>query len=502
MSAVLAGSVALPLAGAVASVACGRRAAPWIGAATAAGALALAAALAWTVLHDGPVTAEVGGWSAPLGIVIHADGLAAALLVLVGVVGSAVTAAAISAPAGHVRGGWLRSDGFWPLWLLLWAALAALVVSRDVFNLYVALELTGLSAVGLVALGGGRDALEGALGYLLAAWLGASAYLLGVALLYAEAGTLDMASLATRLGDGPAAGGALALMSAGLLLKAAVVPLHFWLPRAHASAPAPVSAALSALVVSVALLVLVRLWSQPLAAAVDAAAAGLVGALGALAIVWGSVLAMRQRRLKSLIAYSTVGQMGYLLLLVPLAAAPIARGDVADRATGDAWAGGTYYAVSHGVAKAAMFLAAGCLVAVAGGDRIDSLRGMAGRAPVAVAAFVVGGVTLVGLPPTGGFVAKWYLVSGSIRAGEPWWAAVVLLGSLLTAGYVLVVVRALMAREGVPEGAGERHRAPAGMLVGAGALALACLALGVRPMEGLELLGVAIPAPPAAGGAG
>ncbi|MEQ9336808.1 MAG: proton-conducting transporter membrane subunit, partial [Miltoncostaeaceae bacterium] len=380
MSAALAGSVVVPLGGAVLALVGGRRAAPWVAAVTAAVSLALAGALALQVWRGGVVELEAGGWSVPLGIAMRADGLAAAMLVLTAVVGAAVGTAAMSEFAGE-RGRWARGDGFWPLWLLLWAAVAALVVSRDVFNVYVALELAGLSAVGLVAMGGGRAALEGALGYLLAAWLGATAYLLGVALIYAETGTLDMVAMSGRVGDGPAATAALALMSVGLLLKAAVVPLHFWLPRAHASAPAPVSAALSALVVTAAMVVLVRLWSEAMAGAVGAAAANLVGALGVVAIVWGSLLAMRQRSLKMLIAYSTVGQMGYLLLLIPLAAAPLARGGAGDRATEDAWVGGTYYAVTHGVAKGAMFLAAGCLIAAAGGDRIAALGGMAGRAP-------------------------------------------------------------------------------------------------------------------------
>lgn len=495
MSAVLSGVVAVPLAGAVGTLVCGRRLAPRIGGATSVVTLLLAAMVARDVRSGGTVSVEVGGWSAPLGIVMRADGLAAAMLLLAAVVGVAVTAAA--AEFGADRGSWVRADGFWPLWLLLWAAVAALVVSRDVFNVYVALELVSLSAVGLVALGGGRAALEGALRYLLAAWLGATAYLLGVALVYADVGTLDMVGMSGRIGEGAAPTAALALMTVGLLLKAAVVPLHFWLPRAHASAPAPVSAALSGLVVTGALVVLARLWSEAMAGAVTAAAGTLVGVIGVVAIGWGSVLALRQRRLKMLIAYSTVGQVGYLLLLVPLAAAPLAAGGSGDRATTDAWVGGTYYAFTHGIAKASLFLAAGCLVWAAGTDRISAMGGMAARLPVVVTAFVIAGVTLIGLPPTGGFVAKWYLVSASIRSGEPWWAAAVLLGSLLTAAYVLAVVRVLMSR-------GEVGPAPVpvpwGMQLAAAGLAVVCLALGLRPLEGLELLGVAIPSPGTAGG--
>jgi multicomponent Na+:H+ antiporter subunit D len=177
---------------------------------------------------------------------------------------------------------------------------------------------------------------------------------------------------------------------------------------------------------------------------------------------------------------------------------PLANGGADDRATIDGWAGGTYYALSHGVAKAALFLAAGCMVWAAGTDRISAMGGLAARLPLVVGSFAVAGVTLVGLPPTGGFVAKWYLVSASIRSGEPWWAAAVLAGSLLTAGYVLVVVRVVLARgaEGpapVP--------VPRTMQAAAAGLALVCLVMGLWPSAGLDLLGVDIPAPAGGGGA-
>jgi multicomponent Na+:H+ antiporter subunit D len=165
----------------------------------------------------------------------------------------------------------------------------------------------------------------------------------------------------------------------------------------------------------------------------------------------------------------------------------------------DGWSGGTYYALSHGVAKAALFLAAGCMVWAAGTDRIAAMGGLAARLPLVVGSFAVAGVTLVGLPPTGGFVAKWYLVSASIRAGEPWWGAAVLLGSLLTAGYVLVVVRVVLAR-GTMGPAPVPVPVPRSMQIAAVGLALACLAMGLRPVEGLDLLGVAIPAPADGGG--
>lgn len=498
----LSASVAVPLLGALAALVAGRRAGSLIALASSLASLVLAIALAVAVTRDGVIETALGGWEAPLGIVLRADGLTAAILLLVAVVGTAITVAAVG-DLGPARGTWARHDAYWPLWLMLWASLVALTAARDIFSVYVALELMTLAAVGLIILGAGRAALVGAQGYLLAAWLGATAYLLGVALVYADVGVLDMVALSSLSDDGTAMRVALALMTVGLLLKAALVPLHFWLPRAHASAPPPASAALSGLVVTGAFVVLLRLWSEAMAGTVQQAGATIIGALGVLAIGWGGVLALRQTSLKRMVAYSTVAQVGYLFLLIPMAALPLARDGAPSRATLDAWTGGTYYAVAHGVAKAALFLAAGCMVWAVGADRIAAMRGLGSRMPVVAAAFAIAGVALVGLPPTGGFVAKWYLISGAIRAGEPWWALAVLGGSLLTAGYVLMVVRVILARPQAGDPASAPLRAPRAMQAAALALALVCLLIGLRPEEGIELLAVGIPQPadPAALGA-
>jgi multicomponent Na+:H+ antiporter subunit D len=488
MTAALGWAVLVPLAAAVAAAVLPGRARAAAGIAASAAALGIALLVAASVLREErPLELEIGGWEAPLGIGLRADGMAASMLVLTGVVGLAASAYA----AGYLRpepGRFTASDGFWPLWLLLLAALNGLFLARDVFNVFVALELVGLSAVGLVFLAGGTAALTGGTRYLLAAWLGSSLYLLGVALAYGAYDVLDMRLLAERADARPAAVVALALMTGGLLLKAALFPLHFWLPRAHASAPPPASAALSGLVVTASFTVVVRLWSEVLAGAVTVPAGVVVGALGAAAIGWGGWLAARQATLKLLVAYSTVSQLGYLFLIVPLAAVPLAAGaPSAGGPAADGWDGGVLYALSHGIAKAALFLAAGCMVQAARSERIADMTGLGARLTVATFAFAIAGVTLVGLPPTGGFVAKWYLVSSSINGGEPWWAGVILGGSLVTAVYVLAVLRPALAVARHPR---RLAPVPRPMEVAAMALALAGVVLGLRPVEALELLAI------------
>ncbi len=444
----------------------------------------LALALAFTVSAEGGVRYEIGGWGGPLGIDLVADGLAATLILVATVVGLGVTVYAWGYFADRERYRY-----FWPLWLFLWASLYALFLSGDLFNLYVCLELVSMAAVALVGLSLRRDALLAAMRYMLAAILGSLFYLLGVALVYAAFGSIDIATVREAVRADVTGQAAFALMTVGLMLKTALFPLHFWLPPAHSNAPSPVSAVLSALVVKGSFYILVRMWVDVADPSFVPGSAALLGVLGASAIVWGSVQAMRQERLKMLVAYSTVAQIGYLFLLFPL----VAGGGAA---AADAWVGGMFHAASHALAKAAMFLAAGTVLARFGHDRIAGLGGLSRRAPVTAMAFALAGVTMMGLPPSGGFVAKWQMIRAALESGAWWWAVVVVAGGLLAAVYIFRVVALFLGREGA-EGEDadvDAGRSPATMEWATLALALAALALGVLGQPLVELIGVGAPA--------
>jgi formate hydrogenlyase subunit 3/multisubunit Na+/H+ antiporter MnhD subunit len=377
----------------------------------------------------GPLAHIVGGWPAPLGIVLRADGLSALLLLAVSVVGAAISIYAhayFGTPADTPAS--RQSRYFWPLWFFVLAALNAMFVSGDVFNLYVTLEIQGLAAVALVAMAGGSDAVNSALRYLFVSLTGSMFYLIGVAVLYGGTGTLDLTMLGEFVTAEPPSIVALVLMTGGLIMKAALFPMHFWLPPAHSSAPAPVSAALSALVVKGGFYILLRLWFGPFDNLVSAAAAHLMGILGAAAIFWGSWQALRQSRLKLLVAYSTVAQIGYLFLIFPLARSADARST--------ALAGGLVFLLSHAAAKASMFLAAGNVLRAVGNDRIESLAGMTRWMPISAFAAGLAGVSLVGLPPSAGFVGKWLLIVSALDQRQWWWVVAILIGSMLAAAYV------------------------------------------------------------------
>jgi len=264
-----------------------------------------------------------------------------------------------------------------------------------------------------------------------------------------------------------------ALMVAGLMLKTALFPFHFWLPPAHGGAPAPVSALLSALVVKASFYLILRLWLGPLQPLLSVFA-WLMALLGAAAIFWGSWQAIRAVKLKRLIAYSTVAQLGYLFLIFPLLAAP------------GALQAGVMQVFAHGLAKAGMFAAAGVLIKATGRDTVAGLAGAVERLPVTMFAFALSGMTLMGLPPSSGFLAKWQIIEAALAQGQWIIAVVVLAGGLLAAVYVFRVLRQAFLL--TPASAAF---APVSRTLEwcAFALAAASVLLGLRGVELMQLLG-------------
>src|SRR5690606_4774232 len=227
-------------------------------------------------------------------------------------------------------------------------------------------------------------------------------------MIYGAAGVLDLTILAQKTLSSPAAQVGLGIAVVGLVIKTALVPMHFWLPPAHANAVSPVSAVLSALVVEGSFYIILRLMTVMDGVELIPGLPLVLGLLGSVAIVWGSVQAFTQARLKMLVAYSTVAQIGYLFILFPLVNAATARSDMST-----AISAGVFQAVSHGLAKGSMFLAAGAILSIVGHDRIADLGGLARRAPAQAFAFGIAGVSMIGLPPSGGFVSKWLYVSAA-----------------------------------------------------------------------------------------
>jgi multicomponent Na+:H+ antiporter subunit D len=470
-------SIVVPVAGVLLAFAAGGRYVERIALGIMPLGVAIAVAIVVAMRQTGaPLVYLLGGWAPPLSVALRADGLSAVMMAITAVVICAIgvfARADFPSPAGSV--GARAPFAFWILLLAIWGALNTVFLGGDLFTLYVALELLTFSAVPLVSLDGRAETFQNALRYLLFALLGSALYLVGTALLYGAYGTLDIVLLSHRVHAEPATFVAAALMTAGLLAKTALFPLHLWLPPAHAGAPAAASAVLSALVVKGSFFLVVRLWFDVMPGLPGFAATQLLAALGAAAIVFGSVVALRQERLKLLIAYSTLAQIGYLFLMFPLAF----DSSSARLESGGALTGGILQAISHATAKAAMFMAAGLIYAALGHDRIKGFAGIGRALPMSVFAFALGGVSLIGLPPSGAYLAKKLLLEAAMETEQWWWVAVIQAGGILTSSYVLFVLAHALAPADEPI----TLRVPVPRIGEAAALALALcsLLLGLVP---------------------
>ncbi|MDO5662929.1 MAG: proton-conducting transporter membrane subunit [Brachybacterium sp.] len=428
------------------------------------------------------VELALGGYEAPLGIMLRADGLSIVFLLLTAVVGALVSLYATALPSGtgtHLitgHDGALRwrvgNPGFWPLWLGCWSGLNAVFVAGDLFNTYVGLEVVGLTGVGLVALGG-RDAWAAALRYLFVAMLGSLLFLVAIGLTVSVTGTLDIQQSAEMFAADPGTHATLlvvlVLSAIGLALKLALVPMHRWLIPAHSGAPATVSPLLSALVIKASLFVLLRVWIWMAGPALSPVLAGDVSAtapvgrslavlawtfaiLGTTAIIAGSVMAIRQTRLKPLIAYSTVAQVGYWFLLLPILMDPdsasltgLGVAEAAPDAVIGAAVGGTVaLALGHGLAKAGLFLAAGYLKELYGTDELEALRGAGPIHPMLVLGMGCSAVGLAGIPISLGFTGKWDLATAAVGSANYWILPVVAIGTLLSVAYLLKAISPLL----------------------------------------------------------
>ncbi|MGM0631877.1 MAG: complex I subunit 5 family protein [Pseudomonadota bacterium] len=377
-----------------------------------------------TTLDDSQQQMLLGGWEEGLAIRLELTSLSALLLLFTALIHGLVGLYALFSRRGV-------SHAYWPLSCLLHATLCALWLSGDLFNLYVTLELLGLVSVALLAQSGPR-AWQPAFNYLLLSLAASLCYLLGVAILYGQHGLLDISLLADVTNNDGATRLALMLMTGGLMVKAAMWPLHGWLPAAHASAPTAVSALLSALVVKGPLFILWRLWSEVAPIELAQQSGPLFAAAGIAALIGGGYSALRSPYIKTIVAYSTVAQLGYAMMALGLLLSwQHPQMHVA------LW----LFVIAHGLAKTSMFLAAGEIQNTLGTRRISGLRGATQTAPIAMFAFAVAGGSLIGLPPSGGFLSKWVLL-GPLLA-DPWnwpWAAGIFLGTLVSAAYVFRAV--------------------------------------------------------------
>jgi len=463
--------VVLPLIAAPLCIVLRRGAIPWfIALVVSWAALAMAGTLLDQVADGTQISYALGGWMAPLGIEYRIDTLNALMLVIVSGTSSIVLPFAYRSVIKEIPED--RHYLFYGGYLLMFTGLLGMAITGDAFNVFVFIEISSLSSYAMIAMGRDRRALSAAFTYLVMGTVGATFFLIGVGLIYAVTGTLNMADLAQRLPplyESRAVLAAFAFISAGLLLKLALFPLHLWLPNAYTYAPSVVTAFLAATATKVAVYLMLRFGYTVFGADFVFDIVPSSEVLLALAIagtVIASTVAIFQSDVKRLLAYSSVAQIGYIMLGVSYA-----------NVTGLTAA--LVHIFNHAVTKGALFLVMGCIAYAAGACRLEHFAGLGKRMPMTMAAFVIGGLSLIGVPLTAGFVSKWYLVLGAIEKG--WWpvAVLVLATSLLAIAYVWKVVELAYFREPAAD-APAVSDPPMALLVPTWILTGACVYFGIE----------------------
>jgi multicomponent Na+:H+ antiporter subunit D len=345
-----------------------------------------------------------------------------------------------------------------------------MTITGDAFNVFVFMEIASLAMYVLIALGRDRRALLASFQYLILGTIGATFYVIGVGLLYLVTGTLNIADMAERLPQVGAARpvlAALAFITVGLSLKLALFPLHLWLPNAYTYAPSAATALLAATATKVSVYVLLRYYFSVFGAGLVVEALPvpqiLIG-LSIVAIVTASLVALWQVDFKRLLAYSSVAQIGYIMLGIGLA-------------TRDGLTAAVVHLFNHGITKGALFMLVGGIALRAGGVDFRRLQGLGRAMPLTCLGITLAGLSLIGVPGTAGFISKWYLVLGALEAGHWWLAGLVVLTSLIAVAYVWRFVEAAYLSE-PPADVTLSGEAPLPMLAVSWVLVAACVWFG------------------------
>jgi len=389
---------------------------------------------------------EVGNWSIPLGINLVLDGLSSLLLLAISVVSAAAMLFSIRYMEQYTA-----KPKYLSLFLLMVAGMNGVVLSGDVFNLYVFLEIASIASYALVGFGCEHEELEASFKYMVLGTIASTFILFGIALVYANTGSLNMAYIARaiqEMGMNAGLAFALSLFIAGFGLKAALVPFHAWLPDAHPSAPAPISAMLSGVLIkALGVYALARLVFNVFGVSIPVGWV-LVG-LGLASMVVGGFLALGQGDFKRLLAYSSISQIGYVVLGIGLGAVLLAQ------EANIAWAslailGGLFHLLNHSVYKSLLFLTSGSVEMATGTRQMTEMGGLADRMPITRAACAVASASIAGIPPFPGFWSKLILVIAAVQARMYWVAAVIVLVSVCTLIMYLKVHRYVFLGE-LPE---------------------------------------------------
>ena len=428
--------------------------------------------VAESVIASGTVHYYMGGWEPPWGIAFRIDHLSVMMELLILSVALGVLIYSKRSIEKEIAG---KEVHFYAVYLLLVTGLLGIVTTGDVFNLYVFLEISSITGYAMISLGSEKAPFS-TYRYLVVGTIGACFYLLGVGYLYSVTGSLNMEDLAKilpSLYESKVVLVSFSFFMLGTAVKMALFPLHFWLPDAYSDAPSAVSALIAPTMTKTAVYIMIRIMFtvfEPRYGIEELGITGVLAWMGAVAMILGSVMAIAQKDLKRMLAYSSVAQVGYIVLGIGLA-------------NQMGFTGGVLHIVNHALMKCTLFLTAGAIIYKTGVRNIEEFRGLYVKMPFTVGAFTVAAFSMIGIPPTAGFFSKLYLIMGSADAGNYVFIGVILLSSLLNLVYFINVVKHMY----FPGEEGEsrtvtglvRDEAPLSMLIPTVAAASAVLLVGI-----------------------
>ncbi|MEM2907905.1 MAG: NADH-quinone oxidoreductase subunit M [Candidatus Hadarchaeales archaeon] len=450
------------------------RARDWFAVAAMAATFAIVASMAPAVRGSGIFVYKLGGWSPPWGINLVVDGLS--LLMALIIAGICFLVAIYSITYMQRRSG---LDQYYTLLLLITAGMMGVSLTGDIFNFYVFLEIMCISTYALVAFDREWESIEASVKYLIIGSVGTSLLLLGIVLVYGCFGSLNIADLMIKLKTVESTGSmpiilvlALSLFVTGFCVKAAVVPMHAWLADAHPAAPTSISALLSGVFVTIGAYGMLRLVYAMFG---TLAIGSLLVGLGLASMLIGALMALAQRDIKRLIAYSTVSQMGYIFFGIGLG-------------TTTGIQGGLFHLLNNAIMKALLFMCAGAIIHRTGRRELDEMGGLGKNMPITTVAFAVGALATAGVPPLNGFASKWMLYMAGVEAGGPYLFAVAMavLVSVLTLAYLAKAFASVFLGQR-PRYLENVKEVPALMLFPICLLAALCVVLGILPQLGIAI---------------
>lgn len=437
------------------------------------------------ILSGDKIIYHLGGWRGPLGISLVVDGLSFFFSLIV--LGLGLLVIVYSIPERRY------GRTYYFLLLISLSSMIGIIYTADIFNMYVFYELLALAVYLLIAYPKTGVTLRASFNYLIMGGVGLSFFLLGIGFLYAMTGTLDMSHIAERLSVAFSSNMQMVIMSfvlitTGIGIKAAVFPLHGWLPDAHSMAPSPVSALLSGVTVKIGIYVLIRMtygiFSTETLPFIGSGRTILM-VLGVVSLLFGASMALAQTDLKRLLAYSTINQLGIVLIGLGIG-------------TELGLTGALFHVLNHAIMKSTLFFCAGIMIDETGTREVKGLSGFGRKQPAITFAFIIASLGMIGIPPVNGFASKWLIFLAAVEAGYTFLVVIILMASAIAAAYYFRVIQMLFSgqlkQSFMPSHEGRQvlHRGNLFRAWPIYILAAGCLLLGLVPALGVSLVKPAV----------